>query len=483
MVDIPRDPASLDGARFDVIIVGGGIYGAMLLLEATRAGLRALLLDRGDFGGETSSSHFRIGHGGLRYLQSLDLARFRESVRERTWLLQSFPDLVEPLPCLLPLYGRGLKRPTVMRAALAANEFLSRGRNRGIPPDRRLPSGRVVSPEDALARFPVIRREGLKGAALWYDASIDQANRVLIESIRWSCSLGAVALNYVGVTDVTRSGGRVSGVVAVDAASGRQFSYESGVIVNAAGPWVSDVARLAGEALPRPVHMSKAWNVVFDHPPLGDGALAIESPEPGARTYFLKSVGGKLFAGTGHAPCTEPAESAEPDEAELAGFVNEIDRAVPGLHLSLDRVDRVLAGFLPVDRPRSTDLSGRPLVVDHGVRGGLCGLISVCGVKYTTARRVAQDVLKAHVLPDRGTNAEARFVRIDPAFARSAFRVSVMGGEWREACESIIREEAVLCLEDLVERRTDLGDHPALAAELHDELAKMVPEPTPSSLR
>ena len=101
----------LQTERFDLVIIGGGIYGAMLQLYAAAAGLKSALIDRGDFGAETSFNSLRILHGGLRYIQSLDLRRSRESIREQRWFLGKFPDLVRPLPCLLPLYKRGWRRP------------------------------------------------------------------------------------------------------------------------------------------------------------------------------------------------------------------------------------------------------------------------------------------------------------------------------------------------------------------------------------
>ena len=109
----------------DIVIVGGGIYGAMLHLEASRAGLRSVLVERGDFGGATSENSLRIVHGGLRYLQNLNVARSVESTRERQWYLESMPRLVTPLPCLLPIYERGRKRTSVLSLGLAANDAIS----------------------------------------------------------------------------------------------------------------------------------------------------------------------------------------------------------------------------------------------------------------------------------------------------------------------------------------------------------------------
>src|SRR5690606_5480760 len=135
------DAAGAARERYDLVIVGGGILGACLSLESTQRGLRTLLLERDEFAETTSANSLRILHGGLRYLQSLDLKRFHESVRERRWFLERFPEHTEPLPCLMPLYGRGLKRAGVLRLALAANDLLSARRNRGVRADRALPDG------------------------------------------------------------------------------------------------------------------------------------------------------------------------------------------------------------------------------------------------------------------------------------------------------------------------------------------------------
>lgn len=136
---IQRDPVAVDRSSYDLVIVGGGVYGIALALEAARRRLGVLLVERRDFGGETSWNSLHIIHGGLRSLQSMDLHRFREMVAERRWWLQQFPDLVEPVPCLMPLYGRGLRRPSVLRSALLVTDLLSRNRNRGVRFDRFLP--------------------------------------------------------------------------------------------------------------------------------------------------------------------------------------------------------------------------------------------------------------------------------------------------------------------------------------------------------
>ncbi len=145
---------ALAAERYDLVIVGGGIYGVMVSLEAVRRGLHPLLLERSDFGAATSHNSLRIVHGGLRDLQRVDLRRYYECVQERRWFLQNFPDLVEPLPCLMPLYGQGLRRPWVFRVGLMLNAALSLRRNVGVAPSLRLPSGGMLSREETSAIFP-----------------------------------------------------------------------------------------------------------------------------------------------------------------------------------------------------------------------------------------------------------------------------------------------------------------------------------------
>src|SRR5262245_63448621 len=123
--DCGANLADVARRQYDVVVVGGGVYGAMLHLEAARAGLRSVLVERGDFGGATSENSLRIVHGGLRYLQNLNVARSVESTRERQWYLEAMPRLVTPLPCLLPIYERGRKRTSVLSLGLAANDAIS----------------------------------------------------------------------------------------------------------------------------------------------------------------------------------------------------------------------------------------------------------------------------------------------------------------------------------------------------------------------
>ena len=197
LAKILRRPLATSLEDFDLIIIGGGIHGVMLSLEASARGVKSLLVEKADFGHATSFNSLRILHGGLRYLQSMDLLRFRESVHERRWFMQCFPDLIAPLPCLMPLYGTGLHRTGVLAIALKMNDFLSARRNDAVRVDVHLPDGRVVSADETERLFPLVGTDGLQGAAVWHDACMLHSQRVLMETLRWSCALGGMALNYV----------------------------------------------------------------------------------------------------------------------------------------------------------------------------------------------------------------------------------------------------------------------------------------------
>ncbi len=170
LANILRHPLAVSRETFDLIIIGGGIHGVMLSLEASARGLKSLLVEKADFGHATSFNSLRILHGGLRYLQSMDLSRFREAVHERRWFMQCFPELVAPLSCLMPLYGTGLHRTGVLAIALRLNDILSARRNDAVREDIHLPTGRIVDAVETARIFPRVDADRLQGSAIWPDA-------------------------------------------------------------------------------------------------------------------------------------------------------------------------------------------------------------------------------------------------------------------------------------------------------------------------
>ena len=494
---IRRQPAAAQ-EPYDLIVVGGGVYGIALTLEASRRGWRTLLLERGDFGGETSANSLGIIHGGLRYLQSLDLERFRESVAERRWFLEHFPDLVEPLECLMPLYGRGLRRRSVLAAALRLDDLLSSRRNRGLRADRSIPRGRTVSAPVVESICPYVRRAGLTGGALWSDGVITSVPRLFLEMLRWAASNGAECVNYADVEAPLLDSERICGVRARDRVDGALHEYRGATVVNCAGPWCLEVAtRLdprqaegsAGRSRADLFHSSIACNVALEvaDPKLaawaaGDvPALAI-SPPRSSKSYFLRPASSGLIAGTYHMPWRGPAPSEAPEEM-IETFLDDLGQCLPGLlpegNRNADRVVRVDWGILPAVRQGSATQAKRPVVHEHGRDGGPSGLFSVSGVKLTTARRVAEQTVRAianqrHVpMPELGGSARPAARSIAPV-AKLQAMLRGAPSEVVALARELAREESVVYLDDLLLRRTDWGADPRLRETLRSGLGRLL---------
>jgi glycerol-3-phosphate dehydrogenase len=478
---ISRNPSTADQNTYDLIAVGGGVYGVALVLEAARRGLRPLLLERGDFGGATSYHSLRIVHGGFRYLQTLDLPRFFESVGERRWFLQTFPELVKPLECLMPLYGRGIRKPPVLCTALRINDWLSFDRNQGIREDRHLHDGKVVSTDAVKTLFPQVDANGLQGGAIWYDACMPDSQRLVIGMLRWACGLGATALNYVEARSLLPSEGQVTGVVAEDVLTGESYEYRAKIVINAAGPWCRELANQWDRDLPNLFQASIAWNVLFDRPTLSTAALAVAAKKPGAQTYFLHPWKGRLLAGTIHDPWSgDITDVPMPSPQRLAEFIDDLNCAIPDLALTNSDVLRVFSGLLPAKESGSNELAKREVIFDHATTGGLKGLYSISGVKFTTARLVAEKTISTAFPQVQGVPLT------DPKVATPPPEASLRQGifdyhwypnspdvSWKTELEKLIAEESVQHLDDLILRRTSLGDNPERALSMLPTLCQL----------
>ncbi|MCP5047226.1 MAG: FAD-dependent oxidoreductase, partial [bacterium] len=300
MTALVRDLEAGSANNVDLIIIGGGIYGVMLSLEAVRRNLKPLMLEKNDFCSATSLNHLRTLHGGLRYLQTLDLPRFKESVGERKWFLKYFPQYASPMPCLMPLYGNGLHRNSVLSAALLVNDILSFNRNKGVRKDRYLPKGKVISAERTRELFPDVDGAGLKGSALWYDAGVHEFQRLTMEAVKLAAASGAKFLNYVEAGELLKEKNRVTGVRATDRETGNQFQFHAPVVINAAGPWCRDIAARFDKDHPSLFQKRLLlWNVLFKKQAFSDYALGLTPGKGKGHSYFFHPWKNRLLVGTG----------------------------------------------------------------------------------------------------------------------------------------------------------------------------------------
>lgn len=396
-----RNVESLANRRFDVIVVGGGIYGACLAWEATSRGLSVALLEKGDFGGGTSANMHRILHGGFRYVRNGDVKRIRESIRERNTLMRLAPHLTDPMPFMVPTYRRGLQHREMMRTAIRIYDLLSYGRNSGIEDARRqIPPGRIVSREECLRVAPGLDAQGVTGGAIWFDGALRDPARLTLEFVRTAADAGASVANYVELKEYSRTDSRVTGVSAVDLLTGNELHLEGSMVINAAGPWNESLLAKLGQPRKRRRYV-RSVDVVTRALTLEDHGLALTGPQENAPDqiirYFLSSWRGLSVVGS-----VDYLEDTDPDafrmkESELEYLIGVVGACMPGARLSMDDVLCVQAGLIPhadtqpLNDPYNAERHYQ--IEDHGKRDGIEGLFSVMGIKYTTARDIAQKTI------------------------------------------------------------------------------------------
>lgn len=228
-----RNAIALTQNVYDLLIIGGGIYGACIARDASLRGLSVALVEKADFGCATSANSLKTIHGGLRYLQHGDLKRMRESIGDRKILMQIAPHLVHPLKVVLPTYGHGMRGKEAMALALAVNDLVSCDRNFLADPQKHIPPGRVISKNQCLQLLEGIDSQGLTGGAIFYDAQVYNSERLILSFLRSAVQAGADVANYVEVVGFLQMGDRITGVTAKDVLTGDSFQIQAKTVVNA----------------------------------------------------------------------------------------------------------------------------------------------------------------------------------------------------------------------------------------------------------
>lgn len=396
-----RDPRRLADTRFDVIVVGAGFYGVTIAWDAMQRGLSVAIIDKDDFGGATSFNNLKTLHGGLRSLQSFDFAQMRLFIRERRAIARVVPHLVRPLPFVVPTTRHPKRSALAMRIAFAVNDAVARDRNEGLAdPGTHLPPSRILSRDEALRLNPLIDSGGVTGGALWYDYQMVSSDRVTLSFLLSAVEAGADAANYVRAHRFIQQRGRVCGVSVEDRLTGQVFDIRGSVVVNAAGPWAASLLSTLPEAaqgMP-PQRLSRAMNVVI--PRTADthacGGLT------GGRYLFIVPWGRASILGTSHDAYHGTPDQLRITRWDLEAFLKDAREAFPHASLAASDVQLVHRGLLPMLAGEGVNvrLLRESQVVDHAVHG-LPGLISVFGVRYTTARHTAELAVNA-VFRDKG---------------------------------------------------------------------------------
>jgi glycerol-3-phosphate dehydrogenase len=516
-----RDPTALANQDYDLLIIGAGAFGAAAARDAALRGLRTALIEQADFGAGASAECFKMVHGGIRYLQHADLPRLRASCHERSVLLRIAPHLVHPLPIAIPTYGHGRRGRAFLGAGACVYDLLTLDRNSGTKdPGQHIKGTRLLSRAELLRPFPHLRARDLTGAVVFEDGQMYNPARLVLAFVKSAVAAGAIACNYVEGVEFLWNDKAVRGMRVRDRLSGDEFEIRAPLILNAAGPWVdylqNDQERFGVQ---RRLPFSRDAYFIVDRPPISPYGVAVQglSRDKDAmlgratRHLFAAPWRDKTLFGVWHRLFPDRPDTARVEPAEVHQWIGELNSVYPSLDLSPSEVTFAHCGLVPFgETATQTELSfgKQSRLIDHREANGLSGLVSLVGIRFTTARgdaaraldlllrqsprRIAPvdnthlplvggnidnfDAFEAQALRDRPSGMDARslygLVRNFGSECRDIVQMSETQPEGAEVIPGTmtllaeiwhaVEQEMAVKLEDVVMRRTDIaaGRHP-----------------------
>jgi glycerol-3-phosphate dehydrogenase len=402
---IPRADAvaAMGRDRFDLVVVGGGITGAGVALDAASRGYSVALVERDDYASGTSSRSSKLVHGGLRYLQNFDLGLVREALLERSLLVRLAPHLVRPLPLLVPAF-EGKRPDRLLGVGLNMYDVMARRRGRSDEdwsPDRH----RVVDADETRELIPALAARNPTAAYLFYDCQTDDA-RLVLTVLGEAERFGAVCANSCEVTGLIERNGRAGGVMVRDRIGGGEFEVEADNIVNATGVWADRLRPdelYEEEEVPR-IRPSRGTHVTLSQETLPVRAGAIV-PAAGDRTVFVLPWLGRTLIGTTDNDYEGELEHVPPS-AEDVDYLLSACNGFFGTSLGADDVTGAYAGVRPLissgDPKKSVDISRKAELYETS-----SGLVTITGGKLTTFRRMARMAVD-RVVEREGRDAPCR---------------------------------------------------------------------------
>ena len=368
-------------SNFDLIVIGAGINGAGIARDAAMRGLKVLLLDKGDIGGRTSAWSTRLIHGGLRYLEHGELGLVRESLREREILMRIAPHLVKPLPILLPIYQGARRGAWTIRAGMWAYDLLSFHKT--------LPRHRFLSRQQALQEIPSLESRNLEGAAVYYDAQVEFAERLVLENVLSAAEHGATVQTYTRLQNFVTNENKIRAVELVNEMTTEANSVTARMFINAAGPWIDEVLE-KGAGSKRLIGGTKGSHIVVG-PFAGAPAVAlyVEAKTDG-RPFFIIPWNEKYLIGTTDVKFNGNPDDAHIEESEIDYLLGETNRILPAAALTRSDVLYTYSGVRPL--PYTSDTNEARITRRHFIQqhDQFENLLSIVGGKLTTYRNLAE---------------------------------------------------------------------------------------------
>ena len=372
---------ALDDSDIDVLVIGGGVTGAGVALDAATRGLRVVLVEQRDFASGTSSRSSKLFHGGLRYLEQMNFALVREALRERELMLTRLaPHLVRPVSFLYPLQHRIWERPYVT-AGLTLYDTMGGARS--------LPRHRQLTRTGARKLAPGLRKDALTGGLLYFDAQADDARHTMMVA-RTAASYGATVLASAKVTALQHAGERIVGATVTDVETGEEKQISARVVINCTGVWTDEIQTLAGGRGRFNVRASKGVHIVVPRDRINsETGLILRTA---TSVLFVIPWGTHWIVGTTDTDWELDRAHPAASRADIDYILREVNKVL-ARPLTHDDIEGVYAGLRPLLEGESEATSA--LSREHAVARPQPGLISIAGGKYTTYRVMAADAVDA----------------------------------------------------------------------------------------
>ena len=372
---------AINNETLDILVIGGGITGAGIALDAVTRGLKVAVMEMQDFAGGTSSRSTKLVHGGLRYLKQLEIGVVAEVGKERAIVYENGPHVTTPEWMMLPFYKGGTFGPFTTNIGLRVYDFLA-----GVKKNERRT---MLKPEAALAYEPLLKDEGLIGAGYYVEYKTDDA-RLTLEVMKKAVEKGAYALNYMKVSDLVYKNAKVVGVKVEDLVDGSIQEVRAKKIVNAAGPWVDTLREIDGSKKGKTLKLTKGIHLVFDEKrfPLKQ---AIYFDTPDKRMLFAIPRDGKTYVGTTDTvydgDIAHPSMTMEDRDYVLQA----IDFMFPKVKITAKDIESSWAGLRPLiheDGKSPSEISRKDEIFVSD-----SGFISIAGGKLTGYRKMAESIV------------------------------------------------------------------------------------------
>lgn len=373
--------------EFDLIVIGGGINGCGIARDAAERGLKVMLLEKEDFGSGCTSVPTRIIHGGPRYLEHLEFDLVKESLRERELLLKNASHLVRPLEFCILIYKGDKRGYFLVKTGMILYDLLSLGKS--------LPSHKMMSAGEFINYEPSVKKDGLNGAAVYYDCQATYIERVCLENILMAKQYGALALNHAEVVGINLSSDKISEIVFVDSLSGKTHKARAKLVVNVSGPWVDSLCSLTNKNITRKIGGTKGSHIVVNKFENGPARALFMSAKSDNRPFYIIPWQNYYLIGTTDIPFSGDLDNVKTSPEEIKYLLSEANSILATRQLTEKDILFTYSGVRPLPYSEGKEpgaITRRHVICDHA-NDGITNFISVVGGKLTTYRNLSEQVV------------------------------------------------------------------------------------------